>query len=172
MQDITELQRRLTAALDRIGAGLDVLAATSEAYESGAAPVEPVDAEALQSELEAERVVTAQLEERLRANRRKLDTREAELQGQIETLREQLTVMEEDRGRLKAVNDALRDSNQALREANEAGIGDGALVNTAMHTELDALRQVRRSDRAELDAVLGLLAPVLEKANKEAEEDA
>ncbi|MBJ3761871.1 hypothetical protein ILP92_03805 [Maribius pontilimi] len=175
MQDITELQRRLAAALERIGAGLDGLTAVPDAAEASEDEGPQLDAGQLAADLEAERALVAQLEERLAANRDKSKATADNLQAKLDALQAQLSAMEEDRGRLKAVNDALRDSNQALREANEAGVGDGALINTAMQTELDALRQVRQSDRAELDAVLGLLAPALEDVqtqDEEAEQDA
>ena len=170
MQDITELQRRLTSALDRIGSGLEGLSATPETSQHEDDDQPTVDTDQLIADLDAERAVTAQLEERLHTNKGRTAADTAKLQEQVSALQSQLAVMEEDRARLKTVNDALRDSNQALREANEAGTGEGALINTALQTELDALRQVRRSDRAELDAVLGILSPVLEAVNAQSDE--
>ncbi len=166
MQDITELQRRISAALDRIGAGIDKL------DHADAVPTEPVadtagDLAGLTEELEAERALSAQLEERLQANRLRSDQIRAEAEAEVANLAARLSELEEDRSRLKAVNDALRSSNEALRAANEAGQGDGALVDSALRTELDALRQVRASDRAELDAIVSLLGPALDETDSE-----
>ena len=126
MQDITELQRRLTAALDRIGSGLDRLGAVSDGTEAS-------DHRSLSAELEAE----------------------------LKRCRTLLESVEVDRNRLKAGNDALR---AALRAAQAAGdIADTDAVNAAMAAELDALRQVRESDRTELDAVLTALDTALQQ---------
>ncbi|SHI33163.1 hypothetical protein SAMN04488012_10143 [Palleronia salina] len=160
MQDVTELQRRITAALGRIGAGLDKLDAARpdpEPADEGPSP----ELLAAQGELESERALNAQLQERIQANRDRSEAQEEKLRAELEELRTLLRKTEEDRAQLKAVNDALRDSNAALREANEKAMGDDSLVNTALQTELDALRQVRASDRAELDAIVRLLEPAL-----------
>lgn len=167
MQDITELERRITAALDRIGSGLDGLYADAPVA-APAGQTEPGGDDALKAELEAERALTAQLEERLRTSRDRHDARLAEIEGEVDRVKTLLDAMEQDRQRLKAVNDALRNSNQALREANADGIGDAHLVNTAVMTELDALRAMRDSDRAELNGIITALAPVLEPGGEEA----
>ncbi|EKE45565.1 hypothetical protein OCGS_0655 [Oceaniovalibus guishaninsula JLT2003] len=157
MHDIAELQRRLAHALDRIGTGLDGLRRDEPAQ-----PDTNPELEALRAELEAERATTAQLEERLRAARSRHDEQNAASQSEVERIGKLLAVMEEDRQSLRAANEALRNSNQALREANAEGLSDPHLVNTAILTELDALRTVRSSDRAELDGIIAALAPVLQ----------
>ncbi|SFP27883.1 hypothetical protein [Tranquillimonas alkanivorans] len=161
MKDITELERRITAALDRIGAGVEGLS------RSAPAPA-PSDDEGqttavLQAELEAERETTAQLEERVRAIQERQDTRVVQLEAELAAAMERLDRVEADRRRIKRVNDELRGSNQALREANEAGLADAALVDQAMRTELDALRAMRDSDRAEMEEILADLAPALDE---------
>ena len=166
MQDITELQRRIAAALDRIGVGMEGLTADVVA----APDVDPdlPDAAELAAELEAERAVTAQLEERVRAARDKHEARLAEVEAEADRVKALLDAMEQERQRLKAVNDALRNSNQALREANADGIADAHLVNTAVMTELDALRVMRDSDRAELNGIITALTPVLDRQEEAA----
>lgn len=163
MQDITELERRITHALDRIGAGLADLAP-----QTAAAPAEPDPAMTArlaeaEADLAAERDVTAQLEERLKTARGRHEGREAEMTAEADRLKALLDAMEADRQRLKAVNDALRNANQALREANADGLPDAHLINTAIMTELEALRTVRESDRVELNGIIAALAPIADE---------
>jgi len=128
----------------------------------------------LQSELETEREVTAQLEERVRAIKVKQETRVAALERDLTEARAALQTLEPDRQRLKEVNGTLRDVNRALREANAAGLADAELVNVAMAAELEALRAARESDRAEIDTILGALAPLVaeDAEDREAKTDA
>ncbi|WOI57170.1 hypothetical protein [Palleronia sp. LCG004] len=169
MQDITELQRRITAALDRIGTGLDGIT-LMEPTEIAPEENDAGDPHELAEALEAERTLSSQLQERLQANLKKTHRLESDAAGEIDRLKAQLSAIEEDRARLKAVNDALRNSNEALRAANEAGLADEALVGESVRTELDALRQVRASDRAELDAILAILEPAIDRADGQQEE--
>jgi hypothetical protein len=48
-----------------------------------------------------------------------------------------------------------------LRAANETGVGEPHLINKAMMAELEALRAVRSSDRAEVDAIIAELEPIV-----------
>ena len=73
MQDIIELERRISATLERIGRGLDAASAAPAATEAGGAAPETTaeappsaDIAALQAQLEEERTAAAQLRERLR----------------------------------------------------------------------------------------------------------
>lgn len=154
MQDITELQRRLTAALDRIGSGLDRLGAVSDGTEAS-------DHQSLSAELEAERTRVRELEDRLEDSRDRTGMRAPDIEAELKRCRALLESVEADRNRLKAGNDALR---AALRAAQAAGdIADADAVNATMAAELDALRQVRESDRTELDAVLTALDTALQQ---------
>ncbi len=85
MQDIAELERRITAALERITRGVDTLgAAASEA----AAPAEDsAEITRLTEALDEERMANAQLNERLRVIR----DREAEARAGLEAKIAQLT---------------------------------------------------------------------------------
>ncbi|RVT84518.1 hypothetical protein DXV76_12620 [Rhodobacteraceae bacterium CCMM004] len=161
MMDITELQRRITAALDRIGAGVDVLERPVAAPDPAPQDDGPSAAE-VQAELEAERELTAQLEERVRAIKARQDGRVTQLENDLETARRVVAELEEDRARLKRVNAALRETSQALREANAAGLADADLVNGALRGELEALTAARDSDRAEMEQILGALAPLVD----------
>ncbi len=144
MTQVEELERRITAALDRIGRGLDTLAPAVEAQAVEPAPDNSAEIDELKQALEDEKLVSAQLEERIRALHEKNDAR---LDGELQ--------------RLRAANDQLREANAALRAANEKGVGEPHLINKAMLAELEGLRAARAADRAETDAILGALAPLL-----------
>lgn len=171
MDDIEDLQRRILAAIDRIGAGVGTL---SEQAASGGNAAE------LEQALEDERLANGQLEERLRALRSKHDDdmaalraeldRSAEIEQLTGQLQDQTRVMERldmDLQRVRAANDQLRLSNAALREANQNGVGEPHLINKAMLAELEGLRAVRAADMAEATAVLARLEPMLAAAETE-----
>lgn len=167
MNDITELEGRLAAALDRIGAGLDGLARVAAEDDDTGTPeaaADPAELEALRRELEAEREVTAQLEERVRAVRSAQDDRVAELEAALAASEARVAPLQEDRQRLKQVNKQLRNSNVALRKANAAGLADAELINHALEAELAGLRAAQQSDSEELDAIITDLAPLVKTA--------
>lgn len=150
MSDATEIEARLMAALDRIGAVLEAL------------PEGP--AEDLAPALEAERMANAQLEERVKAIKDKQETLVGRLEEEVAALREKLLQSEAAAARMRGVNETLRKSNRTLREANAAGLADATLVDAATRAELEALQALRDGDRAELDEILGTLAPIVEEA--------
>ena len=155
MSDISELERRITAALDRAAQALDRLGAASE--ETG-------DIEAMKAELEAERVANAQLEERVRAIKEKQETTVAALESEVVRLKDAVRARDGELQRMRSVNEELRTSNAALREANAEGVGDAEMVNGAMASEIAALRAQRAAERAEIDEVLATLEPILKEA--------
>ncbi len=73
MSDISELEGRLSTALERIARGVDAMQAVVAEPEDGE------DVQALRRALENEALVTAQMEERVRA----LTTRQAELEEEL-----------------------------------------------------------------------------------------
>lgn len=155
MNDIAELERRITAALDRAASALERLNAVSS---------EESDTSELASELEAERAANAQLEERVRAIKEKQETMVAGLESEVIRLKESIRSRDGELRRMRAVNDELRGSNTALREANAKGLAQPELVNGAMLSELDSLRAERAAERAEIDEVLATLEPLLKEA--------
>ena len=158
MSDITDLERRITAALGRIEATVE------QGLTSSAEPAaDTSEVDALREALEAEKATNAQLEERVKVIREKQDTTFAELEGRVKRLRERLAQQENDVQRLKQVNAELRTSNDALRAANEAGVADEQLINTSMLAELESLRATQSADRSELDAVLNELKPIIQE---------
>lgn len=158
MSEISELEGRITAALDRISRGVDGL--------SGGAG-DTAEVERLTQALEEERTTSAQLLERVKVLRRKLDEQVATLGTALDEAREAVTAMDTELQQLRDVNDQLRESNVALRDANAAGLADADLINAAMMAELDALRATRAADAAEMGAVLTQLDAILDGAKEE-----
>ncbi len=160
MSDVQELERRLTAALERIAAGL---AALPEAGRADARQEAEAELARLRETLETERAANAQLEERVIALKERQERLVAALEAEVARLRGALEQQEAMIQKVKRVNQRLRDNNRALREAGRGQEGDQALLDSALHAELEALRACRESDRAELDAVLGELAPLIRR---------
>lgn len=156
MSDITDLQSRITTALDRIGIGLDALVKAPEA------DVDSDEVIGLRAALEDERTANAQLEERVLAIKQKQDGTVRSLSGEVERLRGLLETEEAAIARLTRVNAELRANNAALREAIAEGVAEPHLVNKAMMAELDALRAAQSADRTEVDAVLGEVSRLIE----------
>lgn len=149
MSDYSDLGTRLSGALDRISGAVASISVSEDA--------------SLRDALEAEREANAQLEARVEAIKERQEKQVAALEAQVASLKAELLDRDGDIGRLRGVNETLRASNKALREANAAGLADASLVSDAMKAELDALRETVAAQRAEIDAVLARLAPMLEE---------
>ena len=161
MSDISILEGRITAALDRIRRGvewMDELAAAAPASPADAASLE---AGSLRSRLEEERTVNAQLEERVRALKERQDGRVAQLEAEVAENRMRLTEGDEDMQRLRQANAELRDIGAQLRVALAEGVAEPQLINRAMLAELEALRAARAADLAEVNAVIAELRPLV-----------
>lgn len=149
MSDIAELERRVSHALDRISDAVNRMDAGR--------------GEELAAALAAEREANAQLEARVAAIKERQETKVAMLEAEVRDLRAALLQRDGEVQRMREVNAGLRQSNAALREANAAGLADAGLVNTAMEAELAALRATADGRRAELDAILARLEPLIEE---------
>lgn len=164
MSQVEELESRITAALDRIARGVDTLSAPAEAPAA-----DPEELDRVKAELADEKLVTGQLEERIKALHEKQDSKLAEAEAkateaEAQTARqaEALAQLDAELQRLRKANDQLRASNAALREANEKGVGEPHLINKAMLTELEGLRAARAADSVEVQVVLQSLEKLLE----------
>lgn len=179
MQDISNLERRITAALERIGRGIDALEAPPAAPAPQPAPAAaPAPAATdgqiagqtageivtLRSELETERAATAQLRERLRAIRDRETVTRSQLEEKIEKMTRQLDVQGLELQRMRKTAVLLREELRRLREAQEAGTVDAVQINRAILAELDALRSTRLSELAELDEISAALDEHLTEA--------
>jgi hypothetical protein len=158
MQDINELEKRITSALERIGKGVDRLATASHPV---AAPQPAADA-ALRAQLEEEKSLTAQLQERLRAAKDRES--KGDLQEKIDRLTQALDVQGLELQRMRRTTATLREQLAALRAAQLSGVSEPQLINKSMMAELDALRALRLSEVAEMDEILAALEPHLTEA--------
>jgi len=168
MSEITELERRLTAAMERIGQGLEGLSergAPPAGPESPSGEAEGEDAAKLRQDLEDERLVTAQLEERIKALHRKHDDRVAALEDELSKTRKDLKEMGEALEKMKKSEDGLQKEAQALRAAGaDAG---GEMINASLSAELDTLRAARAAEKSEAQAIMAALEPLLTSEAKE-----
>lgn len=173
MQQIAELERRITAALERIGKGVEGLVsqapAATDAPMSGAVADEGalIEIARLNDALDEERMANAQLAERLRVVRDKDARTLSDLQDQVAALTGQIDAQALEMQRSRQTVIQLRDTLRALRESSEAGLPDPGLINKAMQAELEAVTRLRAAEMAELDDILGALSPLLPAANEE-----
>ena len=153
MSEIGLLQQRISAALARIADSLDQ-------------PMAAAVPDAVLEDLESERLLNAQLSERVRVLKDKQDSMVGALQDRVNSLMEQLDSLGVEYQRLKKSAIALRENNRVLREALQQDMPDPGtdadLINKSMKTELDALRTHRMAETAELDELITELRPLVE----------
>ena len=179
MDDIAELERRITAALMRIGQSVEAIAPSGFAAGPVMDPVATLAdgvAEAeiarLNEALDEEQMLVAQLNERLRTVRDKEAVERISLQAEVDRLMKLLDVQGLEMQRLKQTVGALREQTRTLTEAHVDGHGEPHLINKAMLTELEALRAMRSAETAELDEIIAALDPLVVAAPKELKTDA
>ena len=169
MNDIAELERRIAYAMERIAKGIEALdratpapvPPTGDRAQSASADA-AADIEALRTQLAEERLANEQLEERVRAIKRKQEARAAQAEADLAATREALSQLDAELSRLRKANEQLQASNSALRAANESGVGEPHLINKAMMAELESLRAARQVDIAEAQAIKDALKPLLD----------
>ncbi|MCY4334484.1 MAG: hypothetical protein OXC60_07390 [Litoreibacter sp.] len=156
MSDISELENRITAALDRI--------AWSVENQPAATPSEvaatPAGDEDLVEELEVERATNA----RLVASREKHVARIERLETRVLRMSDRLQTAELENKRLEAVIAALTAQNDTLREANASGTDAGETINAGLVAQIDDLKAQRKQDLADLDDILAELDPLVKEA--------
>ncbi|MBW6506960.1 MAG: hypothetical protein K0B00_09445 [Rhodobacteraceae bacterium] len=167
MSDTTDYERRISAALARIGAGLERLGQGGAV----AAPAADGDA-ALREALEAERLANAQLSERVRAIRDKQETTLGALERKLAAAKTEIEQHLRDLVRMRRANADLVAANRALTETARAGLADPEAVNRALQAELTALRAERAAEVAELDDIIAGLAPLVAPAESQEAEHA
>ena len=141
MQDIVELERRITAALDRIGTGLEARGAGARA-EGGADEIAR-----LTEALDEERMANALLTERLCVLHDRLEAASAEAAGKAQA--------------------APADEVEALRlkvAAQEAEMAELRRVLTGAGHEIAALRAARAAEAAEVARLTAALEPLVDEA--------
>lgn len=187
MQDLAELERRINAALQRIGAGIEAapvqasLALSSESAADLANVSATADADAatiarLQAELAAERAATAQLRDEVQAAKaqptpaRPVAT--GDLQARVEQLTRQLDVQGLEMQRMRKNVVQLRESLRSLRRAASDKLPDPDMINRAMQAELESIRVTRFAEMAELDEIIAELDPLIAQPTSEVPEHA
>lgn len=148
MADLSELEQRIVAAMDRIAYSVDTISSSPSAPNAD-----------MVEELEIERDTNARLVEvgqQSLARMERLETRVTRLTARLES-------METENKRLQAVMGILRDTNKQLRAANAANDPAPNTVNIALQAENDALQAARVADLAELDEIIGDIAPLVKE---------
>lgn len=168
---LAQHEQRLSAALERIGKGLDRLVARPAAAAPSAAAPGPELAR-LREELETERTANAQLSERLKAIKERDGSARRDAEARIEAMTRQLDLQGLEMARMKKVTAQLRDSLRALTDAAVGAVPEPHLINKAMLTELEALRALRQIEANELEEVLSALAPLTAPLVEETRQDA
>ncbi|MCK0138239.1 hypothetical protein [Aliiroseovarius sp. F47248L] len=153
MSDISELETRITTALERISSGLAALSNQSGGSDD--------DVAQLKAQLDEEQTANSQLSERVKALQQSRADEVDKLRGELGRLTAQLETDEVVLSKMRQVNADLRANNDALRKAIADGDVTAELVNDAMAAELEGLRVAQSADRAELDAVLGELGQLI-----------
>ena len=152
MSDIAELERRITFALERVAKAAERGSGQSTAMSE------------LKDKLTEEQLECERLRDRLQDLKDSHAAAIEALEGKLDKVRGQVARQEHDLAKIRGVNAQLRENNARLREANASGLADVDLVNTALSTELDAVRTAQAADRAELNAVLDELRPLVEES--------
>lgn len=138
MQDIVELERRMTAAMDRIAAGIERRAAADQGV--GSSDDSGSEIARLREALEEERMTNAQLNERLKVLREK-----GSLDG--DTAQSDLV---EAKAQLAAQNDEIATLRRVLAEAGK---------------EIAGLRAARSQEAEELSEIVAALEPLVAEAS-------
>ena len=166
-QDIAELERRLSKALERIGGALEGMSRvpTGESVaEEANAPADTGETAALKQALEEERLANAQLEERLKRLKIRSESAGGSLQKELDETKAAMRKLDADLQRLRRANDDLRAAAEELRTAAMENAADPHLINKSMLAELEALRAQRAADAGEAEAVLAAIKPLFEGA--------
>ena len=166
MQEITELERRITAALERIGRGVEALGNQPPA--SVPVPQGAGDMAFLTEALDEERMANAQLTERLRVVHDKDEAEKVALVAARDTLMEQVAAQSDELTRLRRSLDQVNDELADLRDLAERSVVEPEHINKAMLVELEALRSARASEAAEIAEIVAALNPLISEARANA----
>ena len=167
MTEIDEHERRLLAALARIGAAVDRMA------EPGPASSHPADTPDSAAEVEVARLTravqdaqsdNAALTGRLELARERQAATVATLEARVASLTQQIDTQGIEVQRLRMVNVQLREALRSLREALTDGVTDAGQINRAMQAEIEAMRAARQIETSELDRLLAALDPHVTQA--------
>jgi len=182
MSDLADLERRLFAALERIGKGLDILPTRAQSVASAPAvmpapmamPPQPAPATALNEDKDADiarlkaalrdqTALTGQLQDRLRLSRDRDGASNPQLEQKLDRMTRQLDVQGIELQRMRKTAITLREQLRVLRET-QMGAVEPQMINKALLAEIEALRATRLTEMAEMDDILAELTPLIEEA--------
>ena len=153
MSDISALENRITAALDRIRAGLEQRPSAGQGDTT----------EALQAALERERAANEELTQRVAILKERQDGQVAALTARVESQIASLGAMDAELQKLRASNLQLREMNAKLRAAVTEGLSP-ELHDASLAAEVASLETQRAADAAEMDAIIAELKPLIAEA--------
>lgn len=167
MQDIAELERRITAALERIGRGVEALSLPAPLDQMPSAMLPESDFARLNEALDEEKMLNAQLNERLRAVRDKEAGEKAALTAEVARLN---GVSADQAAEIAALRAALGDAEAGLADLRSRAVGEAAPEPSyqALLAEVEALRATRHAEAAELSEIILALNPLIEEAAQNA----
>lgn len=182
MQDLADLERRIAAALQRIGDGVEALAmqpvttppAAGQGDEGRGGDSQADDRIAtLESELAAERALSASLRQRITDLEDAPPAADpapdvAALYARIDRMTAQLDVQGLEMQRMRKTVVQLRENLRGLRRAQVDNLADPEQINRAMMAELEAMRVARLSEVAEMDEILAELTPLITEERADA----
>lgn len=161
MSDTADLENRINAALDRIAYRVDhISTAPADAPKAADQSDEVAN---LQAQLDEERLANEQLKARVEVLKTSRGDAAVALKTSAEENAAKARRLEADVQKMRAVNDRLRDNNAKMRAALAEGVAEPHLINKAMLAELEGLRAARAADKAELDAIITELKPLVEE---------
>lgn len=163
MQNIAELERRITAALERIGRGVEGLSAPAPVDLTPSAMLPESDFALLNEALDEEKMLNAQLKERLRAVRDKEEAEKASLAAEVARLGS-LSIGQ--KAEIAALHESLASAEAELADLRSRAVGVDAAEPSyqALLAEVEALRATRQSEAAELSEIILALNPLIEEA--------
>lgn len=156
MSELSQVERRLSAALDRIARRLEAGGPPPRGGDGGEATIAE-----LRAALEKERGSNAQLSERVAQVKQRQETTVAQLERRLARLTEQLDLQSLEMLRLKKANARLIETNAGLRAAQAESFPDATVVNRSISAELEALQAERRAEMAEMEEILAELKPLV-----------
>lgn len=172
MQDLAELERRIAAALQRIGDGIEAITTPPPATET--ATDTSADLAELTAALAAERAANDDLRAQIAALQDVAPAQAqppadvADLQAKIDRMTAQLDVQGLEMQRMRKTVVQLRENLRGMRRSQAANLADPEQINRAMMAELEAIRVTRLSEVAEMDEILTELTPLIREERSDA----
>jgi hypothetical protein len=170
--NIAELERRITAALARIGAGLDKLerpvaapsAAPQAALDGGDTAPLLAEIAQLKTAVAAGKASITQMTERLKSAGMRETLSQSQLEAKVDKMTQQLDIQGLELQRMRKSTVQLREHLRVMHEAAADNMAEPHLINKAMLAELESLRATRHTETAEMDEILAELKPLIEEA--------